>query len=385
MDTSAAALLSALQDRASRLGLALLGVTLAEPAPHLAAYEQWLAAGLHADMRYLARPDRLARRRDLSVILPGVQRIISVALSYYTVDPPAALVNDPSRGRISNYAWGADYHDLFTAKLKGLGEFLAEQAGAHYEVYVDTGAILERDHAWAAGLGFIGKNNCLIHPHTGSYLFLGELLVDIPLPVTTETPLPNRCGVCHRCLDACPTGALIDAYQLDSRRCISYLTIENKGPIPRSLRPLLGNWIYGCDICQQVCPWQRFRQPTAELAFYPADTTRLAPSLLDLIQLDEADFRHRFQRSPIYRLKRARFLRNVAVAIGNWGNPAAVPLLLPRLQDEAPLIRGHVAWALGRIGGAIVQYALRKQAVRETDRWVKEEIDAALADLGRGQ
>jgi len=377
--------LSAWRDQAARLGLTLLGVTVAQPAPHLAAYEAWLANEFHADMRYLARPDRLARRRDLSVILPGVQRIISVALNYHTVDPPAAWLDDPSRGRISNYAWGEDYHTIFTAKLEALGTFLAEQVGLHYKVYVDTGAILERYHAWSAGLGFIGKNNCLIHPRYGSYLFLGEILVDAALPLTTQQSLPNRCRHCRRCLDSCPTGALVNAYQLDSRRCISYLTIENKGPIPHELRPLLGNWIYGCDICQQVCPWQRFRRPTAVLAFYPAEITRVAPSLLDLIQLDEAGFRRRFRHSPIYRLKRARFLRNVAVAIGNWGDASAVPLLVPRLQDEVPLIRGHVAWALGRIGGVAARLALQKQAARETDGWVREEITSALAALRRGR
>jgi len=383
--TSAVDPLSAWRDQAAQLGLTLLGVTVARPASHLAAYEAWLDNGFHADMRYLARPDRLARRRDLAVILPGVQRIISVALNYHTVDPPAAWLDDPSRGRISNYAWGEDYHTVFTAKLEALGAFLAEQIGLHYKVYVDTGAILERDHAWSAGLGFIGKNSCLIHPRYGSYLFLGEILVDAALPLTTQPPLRNRCGHCRRCLDRCPTGALVDAYRLDSRRCISYLTIENKGPIPRQLRPLLGNWIYGCDICQQVCPWQRFRRPTAEPAFYPADITRVAPSLLDLIQLDEAGFRRRFRRSPIYRLKRAGFLRNVAVAIGNWGDASAVPLLVPRLQDEAVLIRGHVAWALGRIGGAAAGRALREQMIRETDSWVRGEIIAALADLRRGR
>ncbi len=370
-----------LQEEARRLGLDMLSVVPADPAPHLAAYEQWVAGNFQGEMSYLARPDRLRRRRDLRAILPDVQRIIVVVLNYYTVSPPLSLLRDPSRGRISNYAWGNDYHEVLLDKLERLGRFLKHRVGEslHSKAYVDTGAILERDHAWLAGLGFVGKNSCLINPRLGSYFFLGELLVNVPLPVSKHLPLPNRCGRCRRCLDACPTGALTEERWLDSRRCISYLTIELKGPIPRELRPLMGNWIYGCDICQEVCPWQRFKQPTAERAFYPANDDQIAPSLLKLISLDANDFRQRYLNSPILRLKRGRFLRNVAVAIGNWGNPEAIPALLPRLEDQESLVRGHVAWALGRIGTAAARQALRTHLSREKDAWVRKEIVLALS------
>ncbi len=339
-------------DRARDLGFDLVGVTPGHPTPHVRAYHSWLAQGHHGEMGYMARPDRVARREDPARILPGVRSVICVGLNYYPGALPTSLSHDPSRGLISNYAWGLDYHDLMIPRLEELAAFISAEAGreAAYRTYVDTGPVLERAYAAEAGLGFVGKNTCLIHPRIGSWLFLGEILVNIELDPTPERA-KTSCGTCRRCLDACPTGALIAPYVLDARRCISYLTIELKGPIPLELRPLMGNWIYGCDVCQAVCPWQRFARPTRERSFQAAEPDRAAPVLLDLIGMNEETFRQRYKDSPIFRIGRRRLLRNVAVALGNWGNEQAVPALARALTDAEPLVREHAAWALDRIGG----------------------------------
>ena len=339
-------------DRAHDLGFDLVGVTPGRPTPHVRAYHSWLAHGRHGEMGYMARPDRVARREDPARILPGVRSVICVGLNYYPGALPASLSHDPSRGLISNYTWGLDYHDLMIPRLEELAAFISAEAGreAAYRTYVDTGPVLERAYAAEAGLGFVGKNTCLIHPQMGSWLFLGEILVNIELDPTPERA-KTSCGTCRRCLDACPTGALIAPYVLDARRCISYLTIELQGPIPPELRPLMGNWIYGCDICQTVCPWQRFAKPTRERSFRAAEPDRAAPVLLDLLEMNEETFRQRYKGSPIFRIGRRGLLRNVAVALGNWGDERAVPALARALTDAEPLVRGHAAWALERIGG----------------------------------
>jgi epoxyqueuosine reductase len=275
-------------------------------------------------------------------------------MNYYPGEIPVEARTDPSRGLISRYAWGADYHDLMAPRLEELAASIRAETGgrAADRIYVDTGPVLERAYAAAAGLGFIGKNTCMIHPRFGSWLFLGEILLDVDVG---RDVIPSYkgggCGTCTRCLEACPTGALVAPYVLDARRCISYLTIELKGAIPGELRPLLGNRIYGCDVCQEVCPWQRFARPTQERAFRAADPDRAAPPLLALIALDEEGFRRRYTGSPIARIGRGRFLRNVAVALGNWGDRQAIPALEKALTDADPLMREHAAWALERING----------------------------------
>lgn len=364
-----------LKERARKLGFSMAGVVGAWPGKRLAAYHQWLANGYHGRMTYLSRPDRLARRDDLNVILPGVRSILCVGLDYETIKLPADIANDPARGRISNYAWGADYHDVMTPRLQELADWLAQQSQAetHCKVYVDTGAVLERDHAQSAGLGFTGKNTMLIGPQRGSWFFLGELLTTAELIPDPPQPMPT-CGSCRRCLDACPTDAFPQPYVLDSRRCISYLTIELKGWIPRELRPLMGNWVYGCDICQMVCPFNRFAPESIEPAFRPSSYDSAAPPLLDLLALDEAGFQNRFANSPIKRIKRERLLRNASVAAGNWGSDTAVPPLLNLLTDPSPLIRGHAAWALRQIGGENVERALAAVLRREMDEQVREEL-----------
>jgi epoxyqueuosine reductase len=339
----------AVRQQAASLGFSQVGIIPAAPSPTLDAYLRWIDAGMHGAMGYMARTDRVARRRDLNVILPGVQSLVVVALEYGTRAIPEAVLSDPRRGRISNYAWGADYHDLMTPRLEALAEWLREQAGDDVasRVYVDTGAVLERSHAQQAGLGFIGKNTMLIHPRRGSYRFLGELLLSLPFDAYDAPHRPTMCGTCTRCLSACPTGALLTPYTLDARLCISYLTIELKGSIPVDLRPLMGNWVYGCDICQEACPFTRFVQPTAERAFYPAEIDRAAPPLLDLLALDDDSFRARFAGSPILRIKRERLVRNACVAAGNSGLAEFVPAL-DRLAsaDPSPLVQEHAAWAL---------------------------------------
>ncbi|NWG17973.1 MAG: tRNA epoxyqueuosine(34) reductase QueG [Chloroflexi bacterium] len=341
----------ALKTQARTLGFNLAGITRAEPSPTLDAYFRWIEAGMHGTMAYMARPDRQARRRDLSVILPGARSLVVVGLDYRVPGVPPAVLSDPARGRFAAYAWGLDYHDILTPRLEQLAEWLRAASGQKmtHRVYVDTGAILERSHAGMAGMGFTGKNTMLIHPRRGSSFFLGEILTDLEFD-TYDTPgRATLCGSCSRCLAACPTDAFPAPYVLDARRCISYLTIEHKGSINSALRPLMGNWVFGCDVCQDICPFQRFAPPSGERAFYPPDVNRAAPLLLDLLLLDEDVFRQRFSGSPVYRIGRERLVRNACIAVGNWGHPDAAPALERLLTDASPLIREHAAWALEHI------------------------------------
>ncbi len=368
-----------LKARAHELGFSLVGIVPAQPARRLDAYLRWIAQEMHGTMGYMARPDRVVRRQDLQVILPGVQSLVCVGLDYFSWRLPEEIVGDPGRGRIANYAWGQDYHEVMMPRLAALAQWLARESGApvRQRVYVDTGAILERDHAERAGLGFTGKNTMLIHPRRGSWFFLGELLTTLPLAYDElRAPLPS-CGSCRRCLDVCPTNAFPEPYVLDARRCISYLTIEHKGWIPQELRPFMGNWIYGCDLCQEVCPFNRFAQPTTEEVFGPAHWDMAAPPLLQILALDEVGFQKQFAHSPIKRIKRRGLLRNACVAAGNWGSLTAVPALVPLLLDAEPLIRGHAAWALRQIGGRDAETAVAQARRREADPEVLREMSGS--------
>lgn len=374
-------LTQAIKERGYELGFDLVGIAPADPPQTISAYLEWVRCGYAGEMGYLARPDRIARRQDLSIIVPHAKSVVVVGMNYFTRQLPAEILNDPSRGIIASYAWGVDYHDVMTPRLRQLQSFIEAQVGgrARGRVYVDTGPVLEREYAVRAGLGFFGKNTMLIHPRWGAWLFLGEILLDIELDYD-EPDTRGTCGACTRCLVACPTDAFPKPYVLDARRCISYLTIELKGPIPHALRPLVGNRIFGCDICNEVCPWnKRFAKPTDAPAFQP-NPDHVAPRLLDLIALDERAFRQRFRNSPIKRAKRRGFLRNVAVALGNWGDPVAVPALIQALHDREPLIRGHAAWALGRIDSEAGWRALEQALATEEDAYVQGEIEAALLD-----
>jgi epoxyqueuosine reductase len=365
-----------IRQHARELGFNLIGLTRAAPSPTLDAYFRWIERGMHGSMGYMARPDRQDRRRDLNVILPGARSLVIVGMDYRSGAVPEAVLSDPTRGRIASYAWNLDYHDILTPRLESLAAWLQAENGPAIQqrVYVDTGAILERSHAQQAGLGFTGKNTMLIHPRRGSYFFLGEILTDLEFDSYDRPHRPTMCGNCTRCLTACPTDAFPQPYILDARRCISYLTIEHKGWIDRDLRPLMGNWVFGCDICQDVCPFQRFAPLTHEPAFHPPDAEHAAPKLVDLLTLDEAGFRARFRDSPVYRIKHDRLLRNASIAAGNGRVAAAVPPLLALLHDARPMMRGHAAWALRQISGEQVRPALLELASRESDPMVLAEL-----------
>ncbi len=351
-----------IRSRAVELGFDLVGIAPAGVAPHASAYADWIVAGMQGEMAYLARNPE--RRSDLRRVLPRAQSVIVTGLSYYTTGLPDDIKQDPSRGLIARYAWGVDYHDVMVPRLEELAQFVREGSRGtgiplpvETKVYVDTGPVLERDWALAAGLGFVGKNTCLINPGLGSWLFLGVVITDAALSsdpspwkgeVRREAPGEGiTCGTCTRCLTACPTSAFPAPHVLDARKCISYLTIELKGSMPVALRPLLGNHIFGCDICQDVCPWPtRFAIPTKEHAFFPVDLDRAAPKLLDLARLSEEDFKRRFAGTPILRAKRRGLLRNVAVALGNWGAAEAHEALQLLARDPDPIISEHAQWGL---------------------------------------
>lgn len=310
-----------------------------------ARFSDWIAQQPYGDMTWLAR--NAHRRLDPTLILPFARTIISVSYNYYT---PARHTDDPRRGRISRYAWGDDYHEPLLARLKHLLHRVQMHNPTTSGVaYVDTGPVLEKPWAARAGLGWQGKHTNLIDPKRGSWLFLGEIITTAQIsPSTPPAASTSSCGKCTKCIDICPTKAITAPYQLEPTRCISYLTIEHKGPIPEALRPLLGNHIYGCDLCQEVCPWNRFAKPTPDVAFHPR-AGNLNPVLIELITMTTEEFRARFARSPIKRITRSRFLRNVAVALGNSGDRAALPALERARHDPDPLIREHVVWAIAQL------------------------------------
>jgi len=365
------------KSKALELGFDLIGIAPAGRAIHADAYTRWIEDGHAGEMAYMTRDPQ--RRSDVRHILADARSVVAVGLSHYTVDWPDEVKRDPSRGLVARYAWGLDYHDVMAPRLRQLRDFIqSEIPGLQSKIYIDTGPVLERDFAEQTGLGFTGKNTCLIHPRLGSWIFLGEIILDLELEY--DAPLKGiGCGTCTRCLTACPTDAFVGPYVLDARRCISYLTIEIKGSIPRELRPLMGKRIFGCDECQDVCPWpQRFARPATESAFYPVNLDRAAPKLLDLIQLSNQQFRERFKGSPILRAKRRGLLRNVAVALGNWRDEAALPALRRALSDPEPRVREHAAWALGHIGTSTARTTLEKHRPVEPDPIVQEEINLSL-------
>lgn len=373
----AASLTQAIKHQARQLGFQLVGVTTPDPPPHYPLYENWLAAGRHGEMAYLETARARQRRADPRQILPECEAILVLGIRYPAPAPPAE--SPAPRGRLASYAWGDDYHQLLPPRLRALVRFIEEQVGQPipHRCYTDTGPILERDLAQRAGLGWIGKNTCLIHPHHGSYYLLAEILLGLPLepdpPFTAD-----HCGSCTRCLDACPTRCILPDRTIDARRCISYLTIELKGAIPADLRPQMDNWVFGCDVCQEVCPWNvTFAHPAGDPAFSPRPDVP-APDLRAELHLTPATFNRKFKNSPVQRARRRGYLRNVAVALGNVGDPAAIPDLSAALHDPEPLVRGHAAWALGRIGGSAARQALLAAQALEPDPGVRAEIQAAL-------
>jgi len=358
---------------AYQLSFALCGFARVQTPPHAEFVREWLLAGNAASMHYIGR--RLAKRVDPRLILPGARTVITVGYRYLQPALPPVDWQAELRGRSAAYALGADYHAIMEQKLRALAaEVCALRQGVVAQAYVDTGPVLEREWAASGGVGWFGKNTNILHREEGSWFFLGEVLTNLELEAD---PLqPNRCGTCTRCLDLCPTAALTPGYRLDARRCISYLTIEHRGAIPVELRPKMGNWVFGCDVCQEVCPWnERFAR-----RHEAPERGHLLPYLPELLLLSEDEFRARFRNSAIRRAKRAGLARNVAVALGNSRNPAAVDALATALRhDPAPLVRAHVAWALGRVAGAAACRVLESARRSERDDEVLREIDVALA------
>jgi len=370
-----------LKEAACDLGFGFARIAPFKPPPYAEHLQTWLENGSHGEMAWLARdPDK---RADPKALWPEGRSILTVGMNYYQSALPMEILTDPSHGRFARYAWGLDYHDLMLDRLKQLGEQLPDltRRSVKWRAYVDTGPLLERPISVSAGAGFLGKNTLMIERKLGSWFFLGELLLDLELLPDETDKAMFGCGDCHRCGESCPTGALDSPWSVDAPKCISYLTIESKGPIPRGLRSKMGNWIYGCDVCQDVCPYNaRGKSSSAEPHFLLRDPNRAAPLLTDLIKLDDEAFQAMFRGSAVKRTKRRGLLRNVAVALGNWGEEKAVKPLATALSDSEPLIRGHAAWALGRIPGSNSRNALEKALIGETDGWVLEEIRTALEE-----
>ena len=340
-------------------------------------------AGLMDGLPWFTK-DRVERGTRPHELLPGARSIITLGLNYYVPDTDnddAVPAGDPGRGIVARYARGRDYHRIMKKRMRRLTLDLSAALGRQFAArwHVDDGPMLDRAAAARAGLGWFGKNGNILTPQLGSWILLGQIVTDLPLP--SDAPLAKTCGQCARCIPACPTNAIVAPYLVDNRRCISYLTIEHKGAIPRALRAAIGNWVFGCDICQDVCPVNRKAQATGDANFGRRDLAHL--DLVELLQMDEAQFRERFAGTPLMRAKRNGMRRNACIALGNVGGPASVPPLAQALADPEPLVRQHAAWALGRIGGTDAAAALHDALVEETDAAVSEEIGQALDELPR--
>jgi epoxyqueuosine reductase len=336
-----------LEAKARELGFAAIGFARADAAPASGErLRQWLAEGAHGTMIWME--ETAQRRASPAGLWPEVRSIVSLGMSYAPASDPLALADRGEIGRISVYAQGADYHDVVKKALKALARWLVAEAGCDLKVFVDTAPVMEKPLAEAAGLGWQGKHTNLVSRSDGSWLFLGAIYTSLDLD---EAPAPHaaHCGSCRACLDACPTGAFPAPWRIDARRCISYLTIEHKGPIPEALREAIGNRIYGCDDCLAVCPWNRFADAArANRAFLPR-AEMAAPRLADLLVLDDAAFRAIFAGSPIKRIGRNRMVRNAAIAAGNSGLPELAPALERLVGDEDPVVAEAAAWALARL------------------------------------
>ncbi|WP_315781363.1 MULTISPECIES: tRNA epoxyqueuosine(34) reductase QueG [unclassified Bradyrhizobium] len=339
------ALRAALAAEALELGFDCVGITAPVVSPErTAAFERFLASGQHGDMDWLAREP--ARRTDPKTLWREVRSVIMLGVNYGPDEDPRAILAQRSRAAISVYARGDDYHDVIKKNLKTLARWLVAQAGCDVKVFVDTAAVMEKPLAEAAGLGWQGKHTNLVSSGFGSWLFLGAIYTTLELPA--DAAEKDHCGSCRACLDSCPTAAFPAPYSLDARRCISYLTIENRGPIPREFRRALGNRIYGCDDCLAACPWNKFAQAGREAKLAAREQLR-APDLAELASLDDAAFRALFTKSPVKRIGRDRFLRNVLIAIGNSGDVALLPAAERLTADPNPLVRGAAVWALGQL------------------------------------
>jgi epoxyqueuosine reductase len=372
-DSGKAPITARLQEAAGELGFVLAGSCAAVTPVGITRFREWLERGFAGEMRYL--PDRAAAYEHPQSILDGVRSLLMLALPYATDAPHPT---GPGQGRISRYAWGSgDYHDVIHDKLKSLAKTARDLVpNVQVRGVTDTAPLLERDFAQLAGLGWIGKNTMLINRKAGSWFFLAALLLDCELDYDAPHE-SDHCGTCTACLDACPTSAFPEPYVLDATRCISYLTIELRGSISEHLRPRMGEWLFGCDVCQEVCPWNGKASRTTEHAFTPAADNDPV-DLLSLFDLTEQQFRDRFRRTPLWRTRRRGILRNAALALGNRPTDSAVDALQRGLHDIEPLVRGATAWSLGRIATPAAHDALRQRLEIEADRDVIAEIEAAL-------
>lgn len=338
---------------AERIGFDLAGTTAVAASPHTDSLRRWLAAGHAAGMSWMGA--REAERVDPAAALPGAKSVVVVGLSYFAGNPPPELWNDPCRGRVARYAWGTDYHDVMLPMLKALESFIVAETGTKIlsRAYVDTGPVLERDLAERAGLGVVGKNTNVINGQYGSYVFIGEILTEWQITNHRSQITNHRsqitdhglqkgkdsCGACERCLSGCPTGALVEPRVLDARKCISYLTIEHRGVIPVELRRAMGNWVFGCDECQQVCPWVIQHSRAGKQRFLKFNPDTCAPKLEELLAMDDAAFRERFKGTPVLRAKRSGLVRNAIIAAANSGGAQFFQSVEKLAQDADPVVR----------------------------------------------
>lgn len=374
---SSAEIADRLKQQAQALGFVGSGICAAVQPPGLEHLWDWLAAGYAGEMHWFEQ--RRGAYTHPEHVLAGAKSLLVLAYPYRTEEPQPA---QPGQGRVSRYAWGFDYHDVVRKKLRELVKQLQElRPEASARGVVDTAPLLEGEFAQLAGLGWIGKNTLLLNREFGSWFFLAAVLTDVELP-PDEPFTANHCGTCRACLDACPTDAFVDAYQLDATKCISYLTIELRENVPEPLRNGLGDWVFGCDICQDVCPWNRKVPAQAESPFTPRDG--LNPlNLLELFDLSEEEFRPFFRRTPLWRAKRRGLLRNAALVLGNQGDPQAIPALAKGLQDEEALVRSAAAWALGQMEEETARQVLLARWEVEWEESVRSEISRALENYPR--
>jgi len=370
-----------IKEKALEIGFDLVGISSVGSFPENQFYKEWLARGFAGEMKYMEKEPE--KREKVSGVLPEAKAVICCGLNYNTDYPYSIRENDGRKGWISRYAWGDDYHKVIKDKLLLLLEFIkrisTEETKAR--IYVDTGPVLDRVYGRYSGMGWFGKNTCIINQKIGSWIFIGEIVTNLELEC--DNPVTDRCGTCTRCIDSCPTGAILEPYVLDSRLCISYLTIELQEKISVELRDRIGNNVFGCDICQDVCPWNRKAKATNESSFQPRDGL-YNPELSSLVKLSDEDFRRIFKGNPVKRARRKGFLKNILVVMGNSGSKEFIPDIKEYLNDEDPIVRAHAAWALSKLDGDNSYKTLLDRLDIESDSMVREEIVSILNADAKG-
>jgi epoxyqueuosine reductase len=364
---------------AQRLGFSLCGITTPDPPDHIRQYRQWIQSGYHAAMSYLAREDSIEKRAKPKLILPEVKSVVVLG-ACYPFNYPDIPTSNSLIGQISSYAWSADYHTVLKDNVQKLVDWFKDftHQPIRAKICIDSAPVLERSLAWRAGLGWIGKNGSLIHPQWGSFFFLSEIFLDVEIS-PDEPQVKDFCGNCHHCMDACPTHCILPDRTIDASQCISYLTIEKRGDIPRDLRSALGNRVFGCDICQQVCPWNQKANRDRAPDFSPFHSQPIKISLTSAIDMTEEEFNNSYQYSPILRTRYEGFLRNIVVALGNSKDASVIPALQKLLNHSNPIFRLHAAWALGQFDSIDSRLSLENAQKIEIHPDVRAEIQAALS------